>query len=435
MGPEARLIEPRVRERLDARLLRNTATPLVVGLSGGGDSVALALLGDGWARAAGRPLILVTIDHDLQSQSAAWTGFCARLAERLGRPFRALLWTGDKPQTGLPAAARRVRHRLLAKAAREVGATTILLGHTADDRLESAAMRKEGATTPDPREWVPSPVWPEGRGLFVMRPMLGIRRFELRDWLTQRGERWIEDPANANLEYARARARSRITRADNSPYIDPPPMALATKAIHQDGVITLSRGNLRQASTGDAARFVAMAAVCAGGGERRPAGSRIERAAEALRGAEPVTTTLAGARIEADDREIRFYREAGEAARGGLPSIVISPGASDVWDGRFEISARRSELVVRRLAGLTRGLPEGQRKLLLTLPPGARRALPVRLEADGRVTGLTMPVEARSLVEERFAAATGLIAQEPDRSQGVRAAQTIPAQDAAPRYL
>ena len=73
------------------------------------------------------------------------------------------------------------------------------MGHTASDLAEAAAMRAEGSTTPSPREWAPSPAWPEGRGVFLLRPMLHLARGEIRAWLAARGQTWIEDPANADL--------------------------------------------------------------------------------------------------------------------------------------------------------------------------------------------------------------------------------------------
>ncbi len=207
-APAATDLRETVGEVLDRRLLRDCAQPVAVALSGGGDSLALLLLATGWARAAGRPLLVLTVDHRLRVESAAWTEGCAVTARRLGHPFRALAWTGDKPATGLPAAARAARHALLADAAREAGARVILMGHTADDDLrEAGLMRAEGSTTPDPREWTPSPAWPQGRGVFLLRPMLGVRRAHIRDWLTARGERWIDDPANEDAAYARPRAR------------------------------------------------------------------------------------------------------------------------------------------------------------------------------------------------------------------------------------
>ncbi len=414
-----RSIATPVQTCLNLRLLHDDAQPLVIGLSGGGDSVAVALMVDEWARTAARPLVFVTIDHGLQPQSREWTRHCAGLAGRLGHRFLARVWTGEKPKTGLPAAARGARHRLLAEAAREVGASVIVLGHTADDLLESEAMRQEGATTPDAREWAPSPVWPEGRGLFVVRPMLGVRRAALRDWLAQRGETWIEDPANENLAYARARARKGLVGEAETAHGDPPALALAAQAIHRAGIITLSRTTFREATAPDARRFVALASVCAGGGARLPARPRIDRAVQALKGGARVTMTLAGARLEADDQDIHVLREAGEAARGGLAPLTSEPGRSTVWDGRFEISALLAGTEVRRLAGIVGRLPIAQRVALGSLPPAARGGLPATVDAAGHASCLIFTDEAGSLVPERFAAAAGLIDREPKASRAL----------------
>jgi len=165
---------------LDRRLLAKSPRPVAVALSGGGDSLALLLLVRAWAKRAGRELLVLTVDHGLQPESAAWTGTCSATATRLGLAFEALAWTGEKPATGLSAAARQARHRLLAQAARRAGARVMLMGHTADDILEARLMRARGSTTPDPREWSPSPVWPQGRGLFLLRPLLEVRRNAIR---------------------------------------------------------------------------------------------------------------------------------------------------------------------------------------------------------------------------------------------------------------
>src|SRR5690606_37925979 len=120
----------------------------------------------------------------------AW---CAELCARLGVGHRTLVWSGEKPAAGVPAAARAARHRLIADAARAAGARVVLFGHTADDVAEAAAMRAAGSSTPSPRAWSPSPVWPDGRGLCVLRPLLELGRAELRRWLAERGADWIED--------------------------------------------------------------------------------------------------------------------------------------------------------------------------------------------------------------------------------------------------
>jgi tRNA(Ile)-lysidine synthase len=396
-------LEAAVREVLDRRLLRASPRPLVVALSGGGDSLALTLIADAWAREVGRELIVATVDHRLQAESAAWTTTCAAIADRLGRRFLPLAWAGDKPATGLPAAARAARHRLLADAARKAGAQVILMGHTADDQREAALMRNAGSTTPDARAWAPSPVWPEGRGVFVLRPMLDVARADLRAWLAARGETWIDDPANADPRYARTRAR----RTPSPPASNPERRALvlADRVREHASILTLDRAELRDADAESARRLVAVAAVCAGGGERLPATARATRLAETLRAAGPVIATLAGARIEADASEVRFFREAGEAARGGLPPAH----PPIVWDGRFEVTSGQE---VRRLAGLAGQLSPTEQSALRALPPAARGGLPVIIDEDGSVTCPAL-TGTPSLVGERLRAAAGLVQREP----------------------
>jgi tRNA(Ile)-lysidine synthase len=397
---------------LSRRLRAESQAPIAIAVSGGGDSVALALIGAAWAAERGRRVVLLNVDHGLQPQSAGWADFCGELAIRLEAEFRPLRWTGEKPAASLPAAARAARHRLLAEAARQAGARVILVGHTADDRAEAAAMRAQGSTVPDPREWSPSPVWPEGRGLFLLRPLIETGRAEIRAWLKARGERWIEDPANEDPRFARARARAAGAAFAQAPPAPAPELAeLARRALSDAaGVLTLARERLRGAKTQE---FVAMACLCAAGTARPPRGARLARLAERLAADETVVATLAGARIEADAAEVRFLRDAGEAARGGLGEQTLA--GAGVWDGRFEITTGRPARV-RRLQGLATKLAEPHRVALKRFPAAARPGLPVVVE-DGAVAcpllGAVPGVEVRALAYERLLAASGAVAREP----------------------
>ena len=110
-----------------------------------------------WARGNGRRLLTLTVDHGLNPDSAGWTVFAERAAREAGADWRGLHWTGPKPVTGLPAAARMARHRLIADAARAAGARVVLFAHTADDIAEGEVMRAEGSTLGRLRDWSPSP--------------------------------------------------------------------------------------------------------------------------------------------------------------------------------------------------------------------------------------------------------------------------------------
>ena len=333
--------------------------------------------------------------------------------------FERLAWLGPKPATGLPAAARAARHRLIAEAARGLGARVILMGHTADDVLEARAMRAAGSTTPEPRDWSPSPVWPQGRGLFVLRPLLGLRREDLRRWLRMRGESWMEDPANADPRYARVRARAVIGGAPCSVTPDDPAVLRLGRTITEEaGVLSLSRQGFRDAPGGEAGRVLAIACVCAGGGERRPAGDRVAALAERVRQTGPLAATLAGARVEADATAIRICREPGEARRNGLAEMALPVGETVVWDGRYRLKASRPGFVVRRLAGCAARLPADQRQVLTAVPARARGALPAVIDIDGAVScPILAPmagVKVKALVAKRLRAACGLTAREPD---------------------
>jgi tRNA(Ile)-lysidine synthase len=412
--PDLRSLDRNVAEVLDQRLLKGASRPLAVALSGGGDSVALLLAAAAWAKAARRRLLVLTVDHRLQPDSARWTEVCAARAAALGAEFRALAWTGVKPTTGLPAAARAARHRLLAQAARQAGARVILMGHTADDVLEARAMRAAGATTPEPREWAPSPAWPEGRGVFLLRPLLGLGRAAVRDWLGGQGETWIEDPANDDLRFARARARRAGVGETSSAPLPATTRALAA-ACYADaaGVLRIARADLRASARAEVAAFAGVACLCAAGTPRPPAAARVERLAADLTSDRALAATLAGARVEADAAEVRFLREPGEAKRGGLAPLVLEAGETAVWDGRFEITAG-APMTVRPLAGVGAKLPRDQRAALIGLPPRARAALPAAVEGE-RALCLTLVAEhCRPLALARLHAACGLVEREPD---------------------
>lgn len=395
-----------VHEVLDRRLLIASPAPIAVALSGGGDSLALALITADWAKAHGRSLLILTVDHRLRPESAAWTEACATRARRLGAAFQALSWDGEKPTTGLPAAARAARHRLIADAARAAGAKVVLMGHTASDRLEAAAMRQAGATTPSPREWGPSPVWPQGRSVFLLRPLLTHTRADLRAWLSARGETWIDDPANEDPRFARARARAGLTGDETDTAA--PARGLgghASAATDLAGGLALPRAALQDAPQA----LLAAACLCAAGTARPPRGDRLEHLAEALRRERCLTATLAGARIEADGGEVRFLRDPG---RQGLEILALAAGQTGVWDGRFEVTTDRAVRVLA-LAGHAAGLPPPQRAALQRLPAGARGALPF-IEGEGSPMLTPIPgVTARPLARDRLWAACGAVGREP----------------------
>ena len=93
----------------------------------------------------------------------------------------------------------------------------MLTGHTCSDNIESFLIRARAGSgwygLAGMGAFSASPVWPEGEGVFVGRPMLGFGRGAVRDWLTSAGADWCDDPSNLNEKYERVRMRRLLEEA------------------------------------------------------------------------------------------------------------------------------------------------------------------------------------------------------------------------------
>lgn len=392
---------------------------MAVALSGGGDSMALLYLAADWTKAHGRRLLALTVDHNLNALSADWTRFAGEAARAVGADWRSLRWNDAASGPGLTARARAARHGLIAEAARDAGARVVLLAHTADDVAEADWMRARGSTLGRVREWSPSPVWPEGRGLMLLRPLLNERREVLRDYLTGRGQAWIEDPANADARFGRSRARAALASAlagevDRAALPtrllrDLPPQQGEGEAglMAWAGVLEIPRG-------APAARLAA-ALVCAGGGAVPPRGDRLAGLMARLAAGEDFTAGLAGARVEAEGARVLLMRERGEMRRRAPEAMTLTPGVGAVWDGRFEITARAAGWRVTAAEGRLARLSAGDRRVLTGLPPAARGGLPVLIRDGEEAPVLAWrAATVRTLAPQRLRLALGETTQEAD---------------------
>jgi tRNA(Ile)-lysidine synthase len=184
------------------------APAIVLAVSGGPDSIALMWLAARWRRALARGprLIAVTVDHGLRSEAAREARDVKRLARSLDLPHRTLRWTGTKPKTGLPAAAREARYRLLAQAARASGATHILTAHTRDDQAETLLMRMlRGSGIAGLAAMARET---EREGVWLARPLLDVSKSQLIATLKKAKIGFADDPTNRDTNYTRPRLRA-----------------------------------------------------------------------------------------------------------------------------------------------------------------------------------------------------------------------------------
>ncbi|MBW9122093.1 tRNA lysidine(34) synthetase TilS [Microbacterium trichothecenolyticum] len=180
---------------------------VVVALSGGADSLALAAATAFEAAKLGLRAASLTVDHGLQDGSTDAAAAAAAKAEALGleaRVVRVEVGAAGGPE----AAAREARYRALAEAARAIGATAILTGHTLDDQAETVLLglaRGAGATS---LQGMAEASVLEGVG--VLRPLLGVRRATTRAACTAEGIEPWDDPHNSEPRFARVRVRETV---------------------------------------------------------------------------------------------------------------------------------------------------------------------------------------------------------------------------------
>ncbi|MEO7223266.1 MAG: tRNA lysidine(34) synthetase TilS [Devosia sp.] len=179
---------------------------LGLAVSGGPDSLALMLLMADWARTPGRPeLFVYTVDHGLRIEAAAEAAMVVREAQVLGLPVRSLRWEGDKPITGIQAAARHARYRLLGQAMEADGVAILVTAHHLADQAETVLMRLahgsgiEGLRGMDALSLV--------EDCEVYRPLLSVRPEVLREVASEAGLNPAYDPSNTDQHYERVRWR------------------------------------------------------------------------------------------------------------------------------------------------------------------------------------------------------------------------------------
>lgn len=184
--------------------------PLGVAVSGGSDS--LGLLYGLAALVPAVKLVALTVDHGLRPGSADEARWVKSRCRRLGIRHETLKWESGQPETGLQAAARAARYRLLAEASARLGLSAVLTAHTRDDQAETLAMRRARSASEDAPglAGIPPATLFEGR-MWVLRPFTGLPRIRIREFLRGKGvENWIEDPSNNDPRFERVRVRTRF---------------------------------------------------------------------------------------------------------------------------------------------------------------------------------------------------------------------------------
>ena len=187
---------------------------IVLGVSGGADSVALLLLLSEIAPAYDASLFAVHVNHGLRGAEAdADMRFTQELCEKTAVPLRIfnedVKAYAELNGLSLEEAGRRVRYSCFEKVAREEKATLIAVAHHMDDNAETVLFRAARGTGLKGLSGM-APKRPLAPGIFLIRPLLSVRRNEIEEWLASRNTGYCTDSTNLSDEYSRNLIRNRV---------------------------------------------------------------------------------------------------------------------------------------------------------------------------------------------------------------------------------
>ena len=407
--------EPISDRELDGLFQSTLRLPIALAVSGGADSVALLQLVARWMRLTSAPIhvpdgrtsvLVLTVDHHLRPHSGDEARWVKDEAQRLGFGHITLNWDGPAPPSGLQAAAREARYRLMrACLAAEVceyssaaGTLTkmrdVVTAHHQDDQAETFLMRLARGSGIDGLSGMPvrSGIF----GLSVVRPLLGLSKGRLLATLAVQGHRWIEDPSNDKLDFERVRVRKaaselaalglsnealtlsarRIARAKEA--LDAATEALSRAAgleLHGGAYAELKWAPFLAAPAELRVRLLTRLFNCMGARDAPVRLSQIEDVVAELEHGPHQGITLGGCIVSAGPSALRVFREPG---RANLPELVLTRGEVQIWDGRFRVALTDAEggpfrVRVRALGALSRpeleGLGKGwPHRALVSLP-------------------------------------------------------------------
>ena len=199
---------------LFAQETKHEKARIVVGFSGGRDSVALlhaVMLLAAKRHSPIEAVWAVHIHHALSPNANRWARFCRQMASELGVPFKVIHVMVKTKGDGVEAAARKARYDALMRAAKSFDANMVMTAHHEDDRLETFLiqwMRGAGvdglATFPMVRE---------EQGIELVRPWFNVPRAALERFLVLKELPWVDDESNDDVSYLRNAIRHNVLPA------------------------------------------------------------------------------------------------------------------------------------------------------------------------------------------------------------------------------
>jgi len=174
---------------------------MAVGVSGGVDSMCLLY----WLHKIGADVVCLHVNHKLRPEADMETEYVKDVCAQLNIPCHIFCWNGDKPKTGLEAAAREARYKMMTDFCRENNIKYLLTAHQSDDQIETFLMNLSRGSG----LYGLSAMLPETTrdGITILRPLLNVSRDEIKKYCDDNNIKYFVDSMNGDEHYTRVKIR------------------------------------------------------------------------------------------------------------------------------------------------------------------------------------------------------------------------------------
>ena len=192
------------------KMLPNNIKKVGVAVSGGPDSLSLALIAQKWCQKSGITLQTITVDHMLRKESAIEAQKVSQWMKSLNINHVILPWSHKEIQTKIQERARNARYDIMIDYCKKNNIDLLLTGHQLDDQFETFMMRlSKGSGL---RGLCSIPSITKRENIYIGRPFLSLKAEQLKQYLDDIKQEYISDPSNENEDFERVRWRNHLKK-------------------------------------------------------------------------------------------------------------------------------------------------------------------------------------------------------------------------------
>lgn len=186
---------------------------VVVGVSGGIDSMCLLLTLNEWSKKNNTKVIAITVDHKLRKASTEEAEYVSKICNDFCIEHHILTWNNEKTSENLEAKARDKRYELISNFCKDNNIKYLVTAHHIEDQAETFFIRLfrgsdiEGLSAMREKTDI--------FGITIIRPFLYLHKSLLKDFLIENSIEWIEDESNSDEKYLRNKIRNFLNSFDD----------------------------------------------------------------------------------------------------------------------------------------------------------------------------------------------------------------------------